>query len=256
MNVDIICRDCIDGMRDISPESIDVVVTSPPYNLEIDYNNYSDSLPYDKYLEWCELWITAISRVLSANGSFFLNVGSSPKLPWIPFDVANIARKYFNLQNKIIWVKSISIHDRTYGQFKPLNSKRFVNLTNESIFHFTKSGNVIIDGMAIGPTLTDTSNIKRFDKASDKRWCDNSWFIPYDTTQSKKDKFNHPATFPIELPSRCIKLHGIHNTRIVMDPFSGAGSTAVACKKLGVNFIGFDISEEYCVIARNRVAIL
>ena len=79
------------------------------------------------------------------------------------------------------------------------------------------------------------------------------WFIPYDTVQSNIER-PHPATFPVKLPEMCIKLHGASNKNIlVVDPFYGIGSTAVACKRLGISLVGFDIDKEYLNEAVNRV---
>ena len=87
----------------------------------------------------------------------------------------------------------------------------------------------------------------------DRRDRGNTWFIPYDTIQSNIER-PHPATFPVRLPEMCIKLHGVSDKNIlVVDPFCGIGSTAVACKKLGVSFVGFDIDKEYLDEAVTRV---
>jgi site-specific DNA-methyltransferase (adenine-specific) len=86
----------------------------------------------------------------------------------------------------------------------------------------------------------------------------NTWFIPYDTIQNRETDRPHPATFPAKLPEMCLRLHGLERTRLVADPFMGLGSTAVACARLGLSFIGSDIDEIYLIeaIARTRAAVL
>ena len=80
--------DCITGMREkLAKRSVDVVVTSPPYNLGIRYNRYDDSIPRRKYLDWLGDWAGTTKEVLSDKGSLFLNVGSKPSDPWVPFEV-------------------------------------------------------------------------------------------------------------------------------------------------------------------------
>ena len=79
------------------------------------------------------------------------------------------------------------------------------------------------------------------------------WFIPYDTVQSKGEKFNHPAGFPVELPTRCIKLHGLRPDLMVLDPFLGAGTTLVAAQALGCRSIGIEIDRKYVEIAIQRL---
>lgn len=251
-------RDCIMGMNEtLQEKTVDVVVTSPPYNIGINYSSYQDDLPREKYLQWMEEVGIAIKRVLRDDGSFFLNIGNKPTDQWIAWDVASVLRKHFVLQNTMHWIKSIAINksdvgnypnitgDIAVGHFKPVNSNRFLNDCYEYIFHFTKDGNVKIDKLAIGVSYQDKTNIGRWKAAKgDKRDRGNTWFIPYETIQSKAER-PHPATFPIELPERCIKLHGIREDMLVADPFSGIGSTAIASLRLGVSFVGFDIDNGY-----------
>ncbi|HBK60314.1 MAG TPA: site-specific DNA-methyltransferase [Firmicutes bacterium] len=255
-------RDCIKGMASLlPPESVDVVVTSPPYNLGIEYRSYDDRISRDEYLRWTAAWASEVARVLAPSGSFFLNVGSKPTDPWVPFEVANALRGVFVLQNTIHWVKSIAISradvgdypgldgDIAVGHYKPINSRRFLNDCHEYIFHFTLKGNVPLDRTAVGVPYQDKSNIARWTAArgdrSDLRCRGNTWFIPYETIKRAKDERPHPATFPPRLPEMCIKLHGLDRCDLVLDPFSGLGNTAVACARLGVQFIGFEIDPFY-----------
>src|SRR4030067_1908555 len=109
----IIEGDCIEILKTIKDNSIDIIITSPPYNIGIKYNQYKDTLKREEYLTWLNNVFKEIKRVLKDNGSFFLNIGASSIDPWIYMDVANIARKTFILQNDITWVKSISIGNKT-----------------------------------------------------------------------------------------------------------------------------------------------
>lgn len=247
--------DCLDVMRGLDDESVDIVVTSPPYNMNIRYNTYSDNREREEYLEWLGDVFRGVYRVLKEDGSFFLNVGASSKDPWIYMDVANVARKHFYLQNDITWIKSVAINDVTYGHFKPINSKRFLNHTYEHIFHFTKTGDVGIDRKAIGVPYMDKTNITRWKHGgnADRRCKGNCWFIPYDTIQNKREKGHHPATFPLQLVEHCIKTHGYNLDTIVLDPFSGTGTTLVAAKKLGIDYIGIDVDAEYVEYTKERL---
>lgn len=248
-------KDCIAGLQDLREKSVDVVVTSPPYNIGINYGRYDDSRPRQEYLQWLGRIGQEIKRVLADDGSFFLNIGNKPKDQWIAWDVAYVLRRDFVLQNVLHWVKSIAIGkqdagdypnitgDIAVGHFKPIVSERFLNDCHEYIFHFTKTGDVKLDKLAVGIPYQDKTNIGRWKTAKqDKRDRGNTWFIPYKTVKSRKDR-PHPATFPVMLPEMCIKLHG--KARLAVDPFVGIGSTAVACKNLGVSFVGFEIDEQY-----------
>lgn len=249
-------KDCITGLNEnVNEKSADVVVTSPPYNIGIGYNSYNDALPRDNYLAWMEEVGLAVRRVIADDGSFFLNIGNKPKDQWIAWDVASVLRKHFVLQNVIHWVKSIAISktdvgkypniagDIAVGHFKPIVSDRFLNDCHEYIFHFTKVGDTHLDKLAVGIPYQDKTNIGRWKAArEDMRDRGNTWFIPYETIQSKSER-PHPATFPVKLPEMCIKLHG--SAKLVVDPFTGIGSTAVAAMRLGVPFVGFEIDKEY-----------
>ncbi len=248
-------QDCIAGLDGLREKSIDAVVTSPPYNIGVGYNSYSDSMPRDSYLAWLEHVGVAVKRALADDGSFFLNIGNRPKDQWVAWDVASVMRRHFVLQNVIAWVKSIAVPkedagdypnivgDIAVGHFKPVPGKRFLNDCYEYIFHFTKAGDAQLDKLAVGIPYQDKTNIGRWKGAKqDRRDRGNTWFIPYETIQSKKDR-PHPATFPVKLPEMCIKLHG--HARLVADPFTGIGSTAFAAKKLGIAFVGFEIDKQY-----------
>ena len=101
--------DCVDVFRHLPAQSVDVIVTSPPYNLGIRYNKYEDSLSQADYLEWTNTWVAAAARVLRPEGSLFLNVGAKPSDPWTALDVAQTVRSHLRLQNIIHWIKSIAI---------------------------------------------------------------------------------------------------------------------------------------------------
>ena len=137
-------------MNSQKEESINCVVTSPPYNLDIKYGKYKDDLPREGYLKWIADVAEAIKRVLAPDGHLFMNVGYSNTDPWVAMDVAQSVRKHFILQNNFTWIKHILVNNQSQGIYKPISSDRYVSATTESIFHFTKSGNVTIDRLSIG----------------------------------------------------------------------------------------------------------
>ncbi len=258
--------DCMELFEELPAQSVDVIVTSPPYNLGIQYNTYRDTLSQLDYLAWTSRWISAATRVLAPGGSLFLNVGSRPSDPWTALDVAQAARPHLRLQNLIHWVKSIAIdrdamgassavgRDLAVGHYKPINSDRYLNDCHEFVFHFTPNGDTRLDRLALGVPYQDRSNIARWNKAADGVRCrGNTWFIPYETIQRRDRDRPHPATFPSKLPEQCLRLHGLDRIGRVMDPFTGLGSTAAACAKLGVDFVGADIDQTYLDEAAERM---
>jgi site-specific DNA-methyltransferase (adenine-specific) len=256
--------------------------------LGIAYRKYSDRQDRQSYLRWCHEWAEQVRRILKPTGSFFLNIGAAPSNPMLPHQMVIELRDLFVLQNTIHWIKSIAIEDRcsrrpvgdaigshetlpsgashteaatairSFGHFKPISSKRFVNDCHEYVFHFTKTGRVELDRLAIGVPYQDKSNIARWShtRGSDLRCRGNTWFVPYQTIQSRAKERPHPATFPVQLAEWCIKLHGISRIETMLDPFLGIGNSAVAAQRCGVKtFIGFEIDENYLAEAKRRLAL-
>jgi DNA modification methylase len=190
----------------------------------------------------------------------------------------------FLLQNTIHWIKSITIDTKrshphlnplpgqgeadakrhvraeaavkTFGHFKPINSKRFLNDCHEHIFHFTKSGRVEIDRLALGVPYQDKSNIARWShtRGSDLRCRGNTWFIPYEDNSEPRKGATASRDFPVQLAEWCVKLHGVSRIKTMLDPFLGIGNSAVAAQRCGVKrFIGFEIDEAYLAETKRRL---
>ena len=266
-----ILGDCLEKLKEQHDKSIDCVITSPPYNIGLKYNKYNDKQPRDQYLAWIYDIFVEIKRILKDDGHLFLNIGYTNADPWIAMEVALKLKDLFVLQNKITWIKSISIgdgDDDTHGHFKPINSNRYITPTNEELFHFTKSGNEFIDRKSIGVPYKYKCNLKERSKKinktgelkEDKRCKGNTWFIPYKTICNKKEKGHHPATYPLELVEHCIKLSN-KKEGVVLDPFVGSGTTLKAIKYMNeneegynLNGIGIDIDENYLQFAKEQFA--
>ena len=251
----LLCGDCLELLPTLDAGSIDVVVTSPPYNIGLGYGAYDDRRDEAGYLDWMVAVCTAIRRVMQPGASFFLNISGTSKTPWLPFELIVRLRPLFVLQNHITWIKSVAIGTDTVGHFKPVAGKRFLHRAHEHVFHLTLSGDVKLNRMAIGVPYKDKSNIARRGHAADLRCRGNTWFIPYATVQRKSGKFDHPGTFPVDLPRWCIRLHGVADAT-VLDPFLGTGTTMVAAHLENVRGVGIDLDPAYLEIARRRLAEL
>ncbi len=258
---DLRLGDCLEGMSRLEEGSVDLIVTSPPYNLGIAYNKYSDREERGSYLDWCERWAAAARRVLKQDGSFFLNVGAAPSRPWLPYELIMRLQKIFALQNTIHWIKAITLDDESgaplsRGHFKPINSPRFLNDCHEFVFHLTPGGDTPLDRLALGVPYQDKSNIARWSHTSgrDRRCRGNTWFVPYQTIKSRAKDRPHPATFPVQLAVNCIKLHGRERVQTMLDPFLGLGNSARAAQECAVpRFIGFEIDADYLAEAKRRL---
>ena len=145
--------------------------------------------------------------------------------------------------------------DLAVGHYKPINSDRFLNDCHEFIFHFTPQGATALDRLALGVPYQDQSNVGRWRAAAE-----GSAAAATPGSSRTKPFSGAIATgrirrrFPSKLPEQCLRLHGLARVELAMDPFTGLGSTAVACARLGVDFVGADIDQAYLdeAVARER----
>lgn len=249
--------DCLQILPTFQKEIVDILITSPPYNGRIHYSLYQDNLPWPDYYSFLDKVAKEFKRVLKEDGSLFLNIGFTPRQPWIAMKVAQIFGEYFTLQNQIIYVKSIIINNKTYGHYQPLNSQRFLNNNWEYIFHFTKIGKRKLNPQLV--PYVDELNKNRWATGKGKALEGNVWYIPNET-YNQNNKTKHPAIFPVALPKKCLLLHGLSNQMLVVDPFAGIFTTGLACSDLSneqctVNFIGIEIDPKYVEIGKKRLNI-
>lgn len=235
---EMIIGDAVETMRQMESDSFSCVVTSPPYNIGVDYGpGISDRMSPEDYSEFTKNWVRESIRVAPV---LVVNFGTPSS------SVQNLGRFISDIssvgvvQSHIVWVKSISSRQFTGGHFKPVNSARFLNNLHESIFIVSRTGNYQLDRLAVGVPFADKSNISRFsgNGGRDMRCRGNVWYLPYETRTAKK---SHPATFPQELAEMMIKITGARGR--VLDPFAGTGTTLLAAEGLGLDSVGIDIRD-------------
>ena len=218
------------------------------------------------YLRWTSVWVAAATRVLGDDGSLFLNVGNKPTQPWTAIDVVLEARRHLILQNTIHWIKSIVIdrelagaragleRDLAVGHYKPINSERFLNDCHEFVFHLTPRGRTPLDRRAIGVPYQDPSNVGRWQAASEGPLPRQQLVHPLH--HDSEPRARPPASGDLSRrcsPEYCLRVHGLQRARVVLYPFMGIGSTAVACAKLGLDFVGIEMDRTYLDEAVERV---
>lgn len=232
--------DCLEVMKNIKSKSIDLIITSPPYNLGIAYNSYEDNLSYEQYLLWCKKWINECERVLINGGRIAIN---------IPFEI-NISKKtfivndYINILNNlrllqtafIVWYKKHVTNRTAWGSWKS-PSNPVINNPLECILVYSKGTKKKIGDKSLIDITADEFTA----------WTLGIWDI-----RPEKDR-THPAPFPIELPTRLMKLYSYKNDTI-LDPFMGSGTTAIACHNTNRYFIGIEKDEIYYKQSCERLA--
>lgn len=235
--------DCIQKLKDIESESIDCIITSPPYWKGFEYEAYFNS--YKQYLEWCEVWLKECKRVLAPNGTFWLNVINDSEITVRAFELMNIATRkiMFKLHDTVIWYR--------YNQ-QPANTPR--QLTNQCEYIFMlrhTSAGIDLDKKAAyeqNPEIFKTKNVGNVWELAFNSGKTNTGFGRKET----KSKWGHSG-FPVQLPETCILL-STKPGDIVLDLFMGSGTTGVACKKLGRDFIGIELNKRYFEIAKERIS--
>ena len=247
--------------------SISVIVTSPPYNLGVRYRSYDDTLPRDRYLDWTGAWIEGRGARARPGGSLFLNVGAKPTDPWTALDVAQAARRAPQLQNTIHWIKSIAI-DRDAAGAAPASTgpeRRALQADQQRAVR-ERLPRVHLPLHAGRPDAARPPRHRRAvpgrverrragaAAAGNRRCRGNTWFIPYETIQSRDQDRPHPATFPPRIAGALPAApRGRRAGRVAMDPFLGLGNTRGRGRRLGVDFIGVEMDEHYLVEAIARV---
>ena len=241
------CMDCIEGMKNIADESIDLIFADPPFNIDKDYGLYKDNLELADYECWLDSWITECFRVLKPTGSIYIM--QYPKWTGI---TQRIMSKIGYLQNIIIWRNN-----------KMPNANRFV-IGYQPILFFTKEEKDYTFNRYAEkkPLETFIPGIKKEVQDQEVQLTDIWMDIPFVNggcipnpeailSPGTKSKV-HPCQMPLKLIRRIIKFSSDEGD-LILDPFMGSGTTAVAAKQLNRNFIGFELSQEYVDIANKRL---
>jgi site-specific DNA-methyltransferase (adenine-specific) len=236
-----IINDDVLTTREVQPESIDLVVTSPPYNVNIKYNSHDDSITYEKYKEFSREWMARCFEWLRDDGRFCLNVPLDKNRGGqqsVGADLTSIAKDVgFKYHSTIVWNESNISRRTAWGSFQSASAP-FVIAPVELIIVLYKTEWKKQSG-------SKESDISKKDFID---WTNGLWTF---SGESKK-KIGHPAPFPIELPRRCMKLFSYVDDT-VLDPFLGSGTTLVAASLNERKGIGIDIDSSYCSIALERL---
>lgn len=241
------CTDALQGMQRIPDASIDLIIADPPYGLGKDYGNDSDKLDTEAYLQWMQQWIDVALPKLKANGSLyiFLTWRYSP-------EVFVMLKQRMTMVNEIIWDRRVP----SMG-----GSTRKFSSVHDTVGFFVKARDYYFDLDAVRiPYDEQTKKARSRSIFVGAKWLELG-YNPKDVWsvsrlhREHRERADHPTQKPLEIIERMVKASCPVNG-IVLDPFMGSGTTAVAAKRCGRNFTGFELNPDYCKLIEQRLAAL
>jgi len=239
-NIEIYCADFLQT-NCVQEGTIDLIVTSPPYNVGIDYNSHDDKTTYEHYLSFTNEWLAKCYKLVKEDGRFCLNIPLDKNKGGqqsVYADITTIAKQVgWKYHSTVIWNEQNISRRTAWGSWLSASAP-YVIAPVEVIVIFYKDR----------WKKTSGSRISDISKEEFIEWTNGVWSF---MGESKK-RIGHPAPFPIELPRRCIKLFSFVGD-VILDPFLGSGSTLVACALTNRKGIGIEIDKNYCEIAKRRL---
>jgi site-specific DNA-methyltransferase (adenine-specific) len=240
----LILNDDFLNVNKIQNETIDLIVTSPPYNVDIHYNSFDDTISYDKYLEFTKKWLKKALNLIKQDGRMCLNIPldkskgrNEAGFQSVYADIIKIAKEVgFKYFSTIIWNEGNISRRTAWGSWLSPRAPYVIAPVETIVIFYKSHWKKTEDGKS---DLTKNEFME---------WTNGLWTF----SGESKNKVGHPAPFPIELPIRCIKLFSFLGD-IVLDPFLGSGTTLVACKNLDRKGIGVEIDKNYCELAKKRL---
>jgi site-specific DNA-methyltransferase (adenine-specific) len=224
----------------LEENSIDLIVTSPPYNIDVSYRTYRDGSSYTEYIAFTREWLTKAYAVMRRDGRMCLNIpldknkgGQQSVYADITCAAKQIGWKY---HSTIIWNEGNISRRTAWGSWLSARAPYIIAPVE------------VIAVLYRGSWKKQRAGISDITREEFISWTNGLWTFP---GESRK-KVMHPAPFPLELPLRCIKLFSYVGDTI-LDPFMGSGTTLIACAHLNRHGIGVEIDEGYCRIAETRL---
>ncbi len=257
----VICGDSSAILQALPAESVHLAITSPPYNVGLEYDSHNDQMPYEDYLRWLTTFWTELKRILVPGGRFALNIAPTSIKDFRPIhyhmarDLQNLG---FIMRTEILWYKQTMRRRTAWGSWKSPRNPHMVP-SWEYVLVFSK-GSWTLEGNKADADITSEEFIKYSDAfwpiAPETRGRQpflKSLYPPRQGHKQPEQKAEgHPAPFPEELIYRLIKFYS-YKGNIVLDPFGGTGTVATVAARTNRHFVHLDLSPKYCGIAAARI---
>lgn len=225
----------------LEDESVDLIVTSPPYNVDVRYGSFRDDIPYDRYLDFTRRWLERALGVVRVDGRMCLNVPLDKNRGGqqsVYADVVAVAKEVgWRYHSTIVWNEGNISRRTAWGSWLSARAPYVIAPVEVIVVFYRERWR-----------KTSGSGVSDISRDEFVEWTNGLWTFPGESRR----RVGHPAPFPVELPRRCIKLFSFVGDT-VLDPFLGSGTTLVACARLGRRGIGVEIDREYCELAKSRL---
>lgn len=237
----LIINNSVFRTRKIKRNSVDLIVTSPPYNVDIQYNSHNDKISDEQYKVFSKKWMSRCYNWLKDDGRFCLNIPLDKNKGGqqsVGADLTTIAKTIgFKYHSTIIWNEGNISRRTAWGSWMSASAPYVISPVELIVVLYKKTWK-----------KTSGSQESRIEKKDFVDWTNGLWTF----NGESKNKIGHPAPFPVELPRRCIQLFSFVGDT-VLDPFLGSGTTLIASYNEDRDGIGIDINPHYCQIALNRL---
>ncbi len=252
----VLTGDCVEWLSKLQPGSVDLAFADPPFNIGYEYDQYNDKRHRDDYLAWAGTWLAAVARVLKPTGAFFLAIGDE----FVAEHKVRLDALGLTMRNWIVWHYTFGVHCTQ----KFSRSHAHILYYVKSPKKYTFNADAVRVPSARQTTYADRrANPKG--KVPDDTWVlrpqeDERFFPPGDDTWyvsrvcgTFKERVDHPCQMPEALMERIIRVAS-NPGELVLDPFAGSGTTLAAAQKLGRDWLGIELSEQYAEQVRQRLA--
>lgn len=263
----VIAQDCVRGLKAMEDEKVDLIFADPPFNIGYEYDKYDDKRACDDYLDWSRQWISEVKRVLKPNGAFWLAIGDDYAAE---LKVLATRELGFTCRSWVVWYYTFGVH--CTSKFTRSHTHLFHFVKNADKFTFNDSairvpsarqlvyadkranpkGRVPDDTWIIKPTPHESWILRPQNLPEGFTADSDTWYFPRVCGTFKERMGFHGCQMPEQLLGRIIRACS-NEDELVLDPFVGSGTTLAVAKKLGRNYLGFEISKEYVAQARKRL---
>ncbi|MCA9009186.1 MAG: site-specific DNA-methyltransferase [Planctomycetaceae bacterium] len=253
-------QDCVTGMQELEAESIDLAFADPPFNIGYEYDQYEDRLESEQYLDWCQLWLKEVVRLLKPDGTFWLAIGDE-----YAAELKVMMQRELGLtcRSWVIWYYTFGVnctnkfsrsHAHLFHMVK--NPKQFTFNADDPAIRVPSARQLVYGDKRANPKgrLPDDTWILRPQDIPESFQADeDTWYFPRINGTFKERQGWHGCQMPEQILGRIIRACS-NEGELVLDPFTGSGTTLTVAKKLGRQFLGYELSEQYAQNAIERLS--